>query len=81
MGIAKSLVYYLVYRPTKSANVTRIMADINRPDFRVASYPPPATFAFVGTCVSRICVMGVIHFTYFVVLVLLRSPLLSDRYG
>ncbi|KAG1734767.1 hypothetical protein EDD22DRAFT_960020 [Suillus occidentalis] len=50
MGIAKSLVFYLVYRPTKSANMTRIMADINRPDFRVAPYLPPATLVFVGTC-------------------------------
>ncbi|KAG2094641.1 uncharacterized protein F5147DRAFT_657117 [Suillus discolor] len=50
MGIAKSLVYYLVYWPSKSANVTRIMADINRPVFRDASHLPPATLAFAGTC-------------------------------
>lgn len=58
MGIAKSLVYYLVYRPSKSANVTRIMADINRPVFRDASHLPPATLAFAGVCVSRFCVTG-----------------------
>ncbi|KAG2147858.1 uncharacterized protein EDB93DRAFT_1250364 [Suillus bovinus] len=50
MGIEKSLIHYLVYRPTKSANVSRIMANINRPIFRHASHLPPATLAFVGAC-------------------------------
>ncbi|KAG1854086.1 hypothetical protein C8R48DRAFT_763769 [Suillus tomentosus] len=50
MSIAKSLIHYLVYRPTKSANVIRTMADINCPIFRHASHLPPATLAFVGAC-------------------------------
>ncbi|KAG1843858.1 hypothetical protein C8R48DRAFT_780511 [Suillus tomentosus] len=50
MSIAKSLVHYLVYWPTKSANVIRTMADINRPIFRHASHLPPATLAFLGAC-------------------------------
>ncbi|KAG1837204.1 hypothetical protein C8R48DRAFT_680367 [Suillus tomentosus] len=50
MGIAKSLVYHLVYQPTKSANVIKVMADINLPVFRNASHLPPATLAFSGTC-------------------------------
>ncbi|KAG1721829.1 hypothetical protein EDD22DRAFT_962397 [Suillus occidentalis] len=50
MGIAKSLVFYMVYRRTKSANAIRILADVNRAVFRDSAHLPPATLAFVGAC-------------------------------
>lgn len=58
MGIAKSLVFHMVYRRTKSANTIRILADVNRAIFRDSAHLPPATLAFVGACVSRFCLIA-----------------------